>query len=120
VYTLTNVSNGRQYVGVSVNPAKRYKQHRNKPPRRMRADAASFVPFDKFFKLEVHHTFNCKATAHVLERTMIQQLRTCTGTGYNIMRGHPGNCKAFWAMHASMKMRRQAQAKATWPNFWHK
>ena len=69
-------ASGRQYIGSSVNPARRFAQHANKPPQRMRADAAAFHPFRQHFTLEVLAEGLSKWEARDMEMSLIQQHAT--------------------------------------------
>ena len=40
IYKITNTTNGRVYIGRSIHPASRFREHQQRPNRRMAADVA--------------------------------------------------------------------------------
>eukprot|EP00878_Enallax_costatus_P015750 GHUV01016502.1.p2 GENE.GHUV01016502.1~~GHUV01016502.1.p2 ORF type:complete len:112 (+),score=34.67 GHUV01016502.1:523-858(+) len=103
---------GRQYAGVTLDPAIRQQQHAADPPSRMAADAAKFSPFGVFFQFELvgHHSSRAAAEGH--ERQLIKQLRLTGPAGYNILPAAPGHSRQFYAMQ------KQRQLKA-WRSKWY-
>jgi hypothetical protein len=44
IYKITCTITGRIYIGQSINPQQRYKQHMQTPPTRMKADIKRYIP----------------------------------------------------------------------------
>ena len=108
MYTITCQDTARVYVGVSVDPARRYKQHKHKAPRRMRADAAVYKPFERHFVLSLHGSYPFKCLAHRAERQLIAALGAMGPAGYTTLPSTPGDSRRFWGMFYN---RRQAGRK---------
>lgn len=94
MYAIRNVTNGRTYVGMTTDLARRMREHRRSPPSRMRADsrncnddwAAVFVPE----VLQVLHV--TYADAELAETAWIDNLGTTGKSGYNSVAGGPKYC----------------------------
>ena len=104
VYRITNIENGRVYVGQSVDPDNRYNEHRRSPPSRMVQDAQRYKPFTRFFIMDILLVTADKQLANNAEQRRIA-LWKCTGPmGYNILKGAPKSCKKFWGIMHNKKL----------------
>lgn len=88
----------------------RQRQHKYKPPTRMREDAAAHRPFDANFTMTTLHWAATKRLAHALEQIEIDRLNTrypANPLGANILDGTPGQSRRYWAIYRSRQRRRQ-------------
>lgn len=53
IYRITNIANGRVYIGVSKDSIAQFKQHQYNPPSRMKEDVDTYRPFRSYFYYEV-------------------------------------------------------------------
>lgn len=91
--------NDKRYVGVSVDPQKRFKAHARKPPPRMVADAMQHQPFEQHFRLTVVESFSSRFAAELCERRLIEQHASAGAKGYNQLPSAPGKSQHFWVQH---------------------
>lgn len=108
VYSITCILTGRTYVGISVDPVKRYQQHAHQPPQHMRQDVQQHTPLVQHFELNLLHTYASRTAAEVEEQRLIAA-GTLTGpAGYNKLPAAPHRSPQFWAMHT------RGKAKTAW------
>lgn len=102
VYCILCLDNGKKYYGSSVDVCKRYKSHQRKPPSRMAADAALYVPFQEHFVLyTLPCSFVARSTAQSVEKQLIVHHQTHLAQhGYNVVLGHPQTDPRWWAMRS--------------------
>lgn len=86
----------RRYVGVTCDYARRIRAHMRNPPRRMRADAARYTPFDAHFQCAILSQHPSKLAAMAAEKAAIAHYNTTSSAGYNTLAKHPAWCKNFW------------------------
>lgn len=99
VYLITNLLNGKVYVGKSINPAKRFRTHkkiaiggREKYPKEFSAihGAIKKYGFDNF-RFEVLEEFDMENEAYFFETWWIQYLESFRrSNGYNLNQGGEG------------------------------
>lgn len=94
---ITNVANGRVYIGQSKDPKGRYRAHSKKPPFRMRKDAEKYVPFKDYFVLSILQEGLSKEEANRVEESYIEMHDATSKKGYNWCIGKPTGCKRWWA-----------------------
>lgn len=94
------------YIGQTADLAKRYAQHRKKPPMRMRPDVKQYRPFaDHFDMVPLYRRFKGKEANHA-ERAAIAHYHARGPKGYNILRGAPQQDRRYHAMAKARKARR--------------
>ena len=87
VYCLTNLTTGRYYIGYSTDPGKRYRQHKANPPKRARADARKYAPWEENFVVAILADAWTKESAQKIEEFLIWKFRATEAGGYNASRG---------------------------------
>ncbi len=102
VYKITCTANGRVYIGQSVDPNCRFKQHAKHPPRRMASDARRYQPFALHFDLAIVN----KEQASRRERQLIAEFQSTGPNGYNDMRS-TGDVRV-WTMLAYRRVNKSA------------
>jgi predicted GIY-YIG superfamily endonuclease len=90
--------NGRVYVGQTLSPQRRLRQHARSPPLKMRADAKSFKPFEEHFHMDVVYTTSRKYLADKMEKKLIWNYQSEPLKSYNIMRGRPSGDPLYWML----------------------
>lgn len=98
VYMIQNKHNCRVYIGQSVDPRRRFREHGKKPPTRMREDWELYRPFQRHFSLSVLGTVTSKYEADQLERDSIFRFAARGPQGYNDLEGKPTASKKFWLL----------------------
>ena len=96
---MRNIATAKWYVGVSVDPQRRFRQHAANPPQRMRQDIDRHTPFQQQVEL---HVFDAppaqfSGDAHALEREWIK-IKDSRAHGYNKLDGDPAQLRQFYAM----------------------
>ncbi|KAG0609149.1 hypothetical protein M758_8G161900 [Ceratodon purpureus] len=91
IYKITCTKNSRIYVGQSIDPKKRYRQHKYRPPSRMKLDVQKYKPFEDYFKMDILFKSINKKDCDAFELETIATLQTLGKNGYNITLGTP--CK---------------------------
>jgi hypothetical protein len=95
--------NGRVYVGQTISPHRRLRQHVRFPPLKMRADAKLYKPFDQHFYMDVVYTTTQKYLADRMEKTLIWKYQSESLKSYNIMRGRPSGDPLYWMLKIKSK-----------------
>ncbi len=97
VYCLWHKTNGRVYVGSTVDLKARLRAHRRQPPRRMREDAGAGT-FDDVFEVEVLERCETEAHARHLEEQYIQRFAASGPSGYNDLNSTPARSKKYFVL----------------------
>ena len=98
-YLLTFIAcrdNGRVYVGQSIHPQHRFRQHARHPPLLMRKDAQNFYHFLDHFEMTIVYNTARKYLANRKEKQLIKKYQSEAGRSYNIMRGRPSSDPLYW------------------------
>ncbi len=103
VYTITNRTNGRVYVGTTVDLKRRLASHKRKPPRRMVADLGT-NDFDALFQVAVVADAGHMEAAQKLEKQHITRFNSRGPNGYNTLKSTPGRSNLFWHMRRKGKL----------------
>jgi hypothetical protein len=77
--------NRRVFVGQTISPHRRLRQHVRFSTLKMRADAKSYKPFDQHFHMDVVYTTTRKYLADRMEETLIRKYQSEPLKSYNIM-----------------------------------
>lgn len=99
IYKVVCRTTGRIYVGLSVNPVGRFKQHMSKPPRRMALDLEEHGRSE--FYIQTLCGCRNKAEERQMEAFHIEKYEARGPRGYNDLEGDPTISKRFWAIHRS-------------------
>ena len=91
VYKITCTMTSQICISQSIDPNRRYKQHKSKTPSHMKFDIEKYKPIEDFFKINVLYKFTNKNECDAIELDTIITLQTLGKHGYNITRGNP--CK---------------------------
>lgn len=86
LYVITNTVNGKQYVGISVNPRKRWYKHRCGLGSKLVAHAIAKYGSENF-RFAVIHSCEKREDALRAERDLVVLWRTETPNGYNLTPG---------------------------------
>lgn len=95
IYSLMNLANDRRYIGSTSDMERRLKQHKAKPPTRMRSDWA-FRPFDVYFTMTCLETVYSQAASKQAAYRWIRHYDTQAAARYNTCKGAPTTNKRFW------------------------
>jgi hypothetical protein len=96
IYKVLCLVNNRSYIGQSVDPRRRFSQHRTKPPRRMTEDVLNHKPFLDCFSLEILGFRLSKVGANRAEKSAIKDHDSRGPHGYNRMYGNPASLRQYW------------------------
>jgi hypothetical protein len=96
VYTITCIPTVNIYVKQSIDPLRRFQQHRTKPPFHMKSDVKNFQSFENHFKLHVIFSNLRKYLVDRFECKQIATLQTTGPKGYNNLRGKPSSYCKYW------------------------
>jgi len=91
LYKITNIINGREYIGVTKNPEKRFRNHCEKPSDTRKSILANAIQAHGKDKFSMQ--ILCKSTAeycYEMEAKLIEGYKTRTPSGYNITAGGLG------------------------------
>ena len=91
LYKITDATNGREYIGVSKDPNKRFRKHCDKPTDNRRSILANAIQAHGKDKFSMQ--ILCKSTAeycYEMEAKLIEGYKTRTPSGYNITAGGLG------------------------------
>ena len=88
IYLIENTINSKIYIGQSVNPKTRFRQHKNHKGRSKLSNAMRSYGADKF-TLNVLYWYDNKEQADIIEKRLIAELNTRV-IGYNIAVGGEG------------------------------
>ena len=108
-YSLQSLTTGKHYIGISVDPAKRFRSHSSKPPAQIKKCPIDAYdpsrPLRSQFKLTVFPDppVTTALERHQLESKYIAQFNSLAPNGYNIMNGDPIRNRRYWAMQKSKK-----------------
>jgi hypothetical protein len=90
VYTITCKQNEKMYIGQSLNPTTRFKQHALNPPTKMIVDVHSYRPLEECFELKIDFSSYKKYLCDCKERKLISDLQTTQNRhGYNMLKVTP-------------------------------
>ena len=91
LYKITDATNGKEYIGVTKNPEKRFRKHCDKPSDNRRSVLANAIQAHGKDKFSMQ--ILCKSTAeycYEMEAKLIEGYKTRTPSGYNITAGGLG------------------------------
>ena len=67
IYKITCSKNSRIFVGQSINPKKRYKQHKSRRPSCMKMVVQKYKTFEDYFKMEILYKSKIKKDCNAFE-----------------------------------------------------
>jgi len=107
LYKITDATNGKEYIGVSKDPKKRFRKHCEKPSKNRRSILANAIQAHGKDKFSMQ--ILCKSTAeycYEMESKLIEGYNTRNPNGYNITAGglgYTGFRKEFHHMYGTQK-----------------
>lgn len=105
VYRITHKVTNKMYIGISTDPARRFKQHKRSPPTRMKRDAAAAPgAFEDNFVMDLLTGQCCKRMAKLFERKFIRTHKTTGPQGYNYLKRDGVQDPQFWAIQQAKGM----------------
>ena len=86
------------YVGQTIRPDDRYRQHERNPSAQMKEDTTKFKHFFEHFEMAIKYTTPKKYLADRMEKKLIWQYQSEVGRCYNIMRRRPTSDPLYWTI----------------------
>lgn len=103
LYVITNCCNGKQYVGITINPKLRWKAHKTGGRQGSRLVAAAIRKYGiQNFKFDILHE-GSEQEIKALEIQVIQALDSMVPNGYNLSAGGEGS----WGWHPDKETRKR-------------
>jgi hypothetical protein len=96
VYRVTCENNNKVYIGQSMDPYQRFKQHMHRPPKKMKHDIEMNKTVNLTFKLDILYSNMHKYKVDRMETHYIQNLDSTSSAGYNNLKGKPTSYKKYW------------------------
>ncbi len=95
VYSIGCENNNKVYIGHSMDPYKRYKQHMHRPLKKMKHDIDMIKTINQTFKLDILYLNMHKYKVDRMETHYIQYFDNTSSTSYNNLKGKPTSYKKY-------------------------
>lgn len=109
LYTITNQVNGKQYIGISINPARRWIEHKCDHGSKLVYQAIKKYGI-KNLKFDVLYE-GCEDDIKQLEITLIAKHGTIAPNGYNLTEGGEGSTGWKHSAKTRQRMRKTRKGK---------
>jgi hypothetical protein len=96
VYNIKCEKNNKIYIGQSIDPYKRFKQHMRKPPKKMKHDINMSKTINLTFKLVILYSNIHKYKVDKMENHYIQYFDNTSSIGYNNIKEKPTSYQKYW------------------------
>ncbi len=96
VFSIRCENNNKVSIGQSGNPYKQFKQHIQRPPKKMKHDIDMSKTINLTFKLDILYSNMHKYKVDRMENHYIQNFDSTFSIGYNNLKGKPTSYKKYW------------------------